>query len=127
MPCRQTQWFVGFVLADNSIRLWARYWSPIRAVPLNFHVHALSSCTLLMVLIVQSVAIHSRSSAFRRKFGLARLTLFPLMILGCIMILDVSVRNLAAEKRPFSVDLNPSFASDEVLSNIDHFAFSNTP
>lgn len=92
-------------------------------MPLNFHVQALSSCTWLMLLIVQSAAIHSRSSALHRQLGLASLTLFPLMILGFMMILDVSVRNLAAEKRPFSVNLNPSFASDEVLSNIDYFTF----
>lgn len=33
-------------------------WSAIRAVPLAFHIHALSSSTWLMLLIVQSLAIH---------------------------------------------------------------------
>ncbi len=116
MPYRQAHWFVGFVLAVILVGFWASYWSPIRAVPLAFHVHALSSCTWLMLLIVQSVAIHSSSRALHRQLGLASLALFPLMILGFMMILDVSARNFAAAKSPFSVYLGPSFGIGMVLS-----------
>ncbi|WP_156255854.1 hypothetical protein [Sandarakinorhabdus oryzae] len=116
MPYRQAHWYVGLVLAVILAGFWASYWSPIRAVPLAFHVHALSSCTWLTLLIVQSVAIHRRSNALHKQLGLASLALFPVMILGFMMIIDVSARHFAAAKNPFSVYLGPSFGIGMLLA-----------
>ena len=116
MPYRQAHWFVGFVLLVILAGFWASYWSAIRAVPLAFHIHAISSSTWLMLLIVQSVAIHRRSNALHKQLGLASFALFPLLILGFVMIIDVSAQSHAAARSPFIVHNGPSFGVGMVIA-----------
>ena len=67
MPYRHAHYFVGFVLLVILGGFWASYWSAIGRVPFAFHVHAISSSTWLLLLIVQSIAIHRRSNAFHKQ------------------------------------------------------------
>ena len=109
MPYRQAHWFVGLVLATILLGFWGSYWSAIGAVPLAFHVHAISASTWLVLLIVQSLAIHRRSNALHRQLGLASFALFPLLILGFVMIIDVSAQGYVAARNDFAVHNGPSF------------------
>ena len=109
MPYKHAHYFVGFVLLVILVGFWASYWSPIANVPLAFHIHAISSTGWLLLLIVQSVAIHRRSNAFHKQMGLASFALFPFLILGFIMIIDVSARRYAAAENPFIMYNGPSF------------------
>lgn len=109
MPYRQAHWFVGFVLAVILAGFWASYWSPIRAVPLAFHVHAISACAWLTLLIAQNVIIQRRGNALHKQLGWASFALFPLLILGFMMIIDVSAHSYVAARSPFARHLSPAF------------------
>lgn len=109
MPYRQGHWYVGLVLAVILAGFWASYWSPIGHVPIAFHVHALSSSAWLLLLIVQSLAIQRRANGLHRQLGLASFALFPLLMLGFMLIIDLSAQNHARAVHPFSVFLGPSF------------------
>ena len=109
MPYRYGHYFVGMVLLTILAGFWASYWSPIANVPLAFHIHALSSSSWLLFLIVQSVAIHRRANAFHRQMGRASFALFPFLILGFMMIIDVSAQRYAAGESEFIVHNGPSF------------------
>jgi hypothetical protein len=109
MPYRYGHYFVGFVLLVILGGFWASYWSAIGNVPSAFHVHAISSTTWLLLLIVQSLAIHRRWNIFHKQMGLASFVLFPFLILGFVMIIDVSAQRYASGENPFIMHNGPSF------------------
>lgn len=116
MPYRYGHYYVGFVLLVILVGFWASYWSPIANVPLAFHVHAISSTTWLLLLIVQSVAIHRRSNAFHKQMGLASFALFPFLILGFVMIIDVSAQRYAKGESEFIMHNGPAFGIGMVIA-----------
>jgi hypothetical protein len=109
MPYRHAHYFVGCVLLTVLIGFWASYWAPIGEVPLAFHVHAITSMIWLLLLIVQSVTIQRRQNPLHRQLGQASLVLFPFLILGFMMIIDVSARSHVAAKSPFAIHNAASF------------------
>jgi hypothetical protein len=109
MPYRYGHFYVGFVLLVILAGFWASYFSPIASVPLAFHVHAMTASAWLLLLIAQSVAIHRRMNALHRTMGLASLALFPLLILGLTMIINVSADRFAARESEFIAYVGPSF------------------
>ncbi len=109
MPYRNAHYFVGAVLLVILGGFWASYFSVANAVPLAFHVHAVSSMTWLALLIAQHVAIHRRANALHRQMGKASFVLFPFLILGFAMIINVSAERFAARESEFIGYLGPSF------------------
>lgn len=108
MPYRQAHWFVGLVLLVILAGFWATYWSTVRSVPLAFHVHALTASAWLLLLMLQSIVIHRRRNALHKQLGWASFLLFPALILGFMMILNVSAQNYVAAQNPFSVYFGPA-------------------
>ena len=109
MPYRYGHYFVGFVLFTIMLGFWPSYWASIANVPLAFHVHAISSTVWLLLLIVQSVAIHRRANAFHKQMGQASFVLFPFLILGFVMIINVSAQRYAAAESEFILHNGPAF------------------
>jgi hypothetical protein len=111
MPYRYGHFYVGFVLLVIVIGFWASYFAPIRTgLPLAFHVHAVTAMAWLGFLILQSVAIHRRMNALHRQIGLASFALFPLLIVGLTMIINLSAHRYASNESPFIAFAGPSFA-----------------
>ena len=109
MPYRYAHYYVGFVLLVILGGFWASYWSAIGNVPIAFHMHAMSSSTWLLLLIVQSVSIHRRANGFHKQMGQASFVLFPFLILGFMMIIDVSAQGFATASSDFILHNGPSF------------------
>lgn len=109
MPYRHAPYFVGIVLLTVLVGFWASYWSPSGAIPVAFHVHAITSITWLLLLIVQQVAIQRRHNALHKQLGLASFVLFPLLMAGFMMIVDVSAQRYATPQSPFDSHNTPSF------------------
>lgn len=110
MPYRYGHFYVGFVLLVILTGFWATYFAPLgSAMPLAFHVHAATSSTWLLLLIAQSVAIHRRHNALHKLMGKASFALFPLLMLGFAMIINVSADRYEARESPFIAYLGPSF------------------
>ena len=109
MPYKHGHYFVGAVLIVILGGFWASYFAPIGTVPLAFHVHAFTAMSWLLLLIVQHVSIHRRSNAFHKQMGKANFVLFPLLILGFTMIIDVSAQRYAAQKGAFIMHNGPAF------------------
>lgn len=116
MPYRYAHYFVGFILLIVLTGFWASYWAPIGQVPLAFHVHAITSIIWLVLLIVQSVSIQRRNNALHKRLGQASLALFPFLMLGFMMIIDVSARRYVAAQSPFALHNTPSFAIGTLIA-----------
>ena len=110
MPYRYGHYGVGIVLAVILLGFWPSYFLQVAApIPLAFHVHAFTATSWVLLLIVQSIAIHRRSNALHRTMGKASFALFPLLIFGFVMIVNYSAQNYAAAESDFALALGPAF------------------
>lgn len=109
MPYKYGHYFVALVLVVILAGFWPSYFTLVGQVPLAFHVHAATATGWVLLLLVQSVAIHARRNAFHRLAGKASFVMFPLLIAGFVMIINVSAARYAAEESPFIAFLGPSF------------------
>ena len=116
MPYKYGHYYVGFVLAVILGGFWASYFRIIGGVPLAFHVHAFSATSWLLLLILQSIAIYQRHNAFHKLAGLASFGLFPILIAGFVMIINVSAARYAAQENPFIMLLGPSFGIGMIIA-----------
>lgn len=116
MPYKYGHYYVGFVLLVTVTGFWASYFSSMGAMPLAFHVHAFSATSWLLLLILQSIAIHRRYNAFHKMTGLASFGLFPILIAGFVMIINVSAARYAAQEGPFIMLLGPSFGIGMIIA-----------
>lgn len=109
MPYCYAHYFVGFVLLVIMTGFWASYFAVSGPIPLAFHVHAISSMTWLVLLIAQHLTIQRRANGLHRQMGRASFVLFPFLILGFMMIINVSAaRYLKSEDWGVSL-LAPAF------------------
>jgi hypothetical protein len=109
MPYRSAPYFVGFVLLVIMTGFWASYFGASEAVPLAFQVHAISSMSWLVLLIVQQVAIQRRAVELHRVLGRASFVLFPFLIFGFVMIINLSAAKYLVRADPVISALGPSF------------------
>lgn len=109
MPYKYGHYFVGMVLLVILAGFWSSYFTMIGKVPLAFHVHAATAASWVTLLLIQSVAIHARRNALHRLVGKASFVMFPLLIVGFVMIINVSAARYAAAESPFIALLGPSF------------------
>jgi len=110
MPYRHAHWFVGFVLLVIMAGFWASYFGADGPIPIAFHVHAISAMTWLTLLIAQHLTIQRRAHALHGLMGRASFALFPFLILGFVMIVNVTASHYAQGADPFVALLGPSFA-----------------
>ena len=116
MPYKYGHYYVGFVLAVILSGFWASYFRIIGGVPFAFHVHAFSATSWLLLLILQSLAIQQRHNAFHKLAGLASFALFPLLIAGFVMIINVSAARYVGQENPFIMVLGPSFGIGMIIA-----------
>ncbi|MEE4317307.1 MAG: hypothetical protein V2I74_10025 [Erythrobacter sp.] len=110
MPYRHAHFFVGFVLLVIMAGFWASYFSVAGGVPVAFHVHAVSSMTWLALLIAQHLTIQRRANALHRQMGRASFALFPFLILGFMMIVNVSAARYSTAQPGEGISLlGPAF------------------
>lgn len=117
MPYRHSHCFVGVVLLIIMGGFWASYFSRAGGpTPVAFHVHAVTSISWLLLLIAQHVAINRRANALHKQMGHASFVLFPLLILGFTMIINVSAQRYTAAESPFIVHNGPAFGIGMVVA-----------
>lgn len=116
MPYRFGHFFVGFVLLVTVTGFWASYFTLVGRVPLAFHVHALTATCWLLLLIAQSLTIHHRRNGLHRLIGKASFLMFPLLIIGFVMIINVSAARFAAGESPFISALGPAFGIGMIIA-----------
>lgn len=118
MPYRQAQYFLALVLLTIVVGFWGSYWVPIAEVPLAFHVHAVTATAWVLLLVLQHWSIHGRRRSLHRVAGMASLALFPFLIVGFVMIINVSAAGFVNADRPSDAFLNPSFGLSMIFAVI---------
>lgn len=110
MPYRHANYFMALVLAVLVTGFWNSYFRPIAEVPTAFHVHAFTATSWVILLMVQNWAIQNGHRRLHRAGGILSLFLFPFLIVGFVMIINVTAADYSASTRPNDSFLGPSFA-----------------
>lgn len=116
MPYRHAMYFLVLVLATIVIGFWGSYFVPIADVPAAFHVHAITATAWVILLMIQHATIHGRKRNAHRVGGLASLALFPFLIAGFVMIVNVSAERFASSESASAQVLTPSFGLSMVFA-----------
>jgi len=121
MPYRQAQFFLVFVLLTIVIGFWGSYWGAIARssafhVPIAFHVHAVTATAWVLLLMLQHWSIHGRRRRLHRLAGTASLALFPFLIVGFVMIINVSAARFLAAEDASGRFLPPSFGLSMIFA-----------
>jgi hypothetical protein len=109
MPYRYANYFVGLTLVVLFVGFWESYFVPIAEVPMAFHVHAFTATTWVVLLLFQDWSIRSRRRNMHKIGGMISLLLFPFLIVGFVMIINVSAAAYVADENPVARFLGPSF------------------
>ncbi|WP_340588272.1 hypothetical protein [Erythrobacter alti] len=116
MPYRHAHYFIGFVLAVIIAGFWASYFAVSESIPVAFHVHAVSAMAWLALLLGQHLVIQRRANALHRQMGKASFALFPFLIVGFVMIINVSAKSYAARESDFIMYNGPSFGIGMIVA-----------
>lgn len=116
MPYSQAKYFVGFVLVTIVIGFWNSYFVSIGEVPTAFHVHAFTAMTWVTLLLFQDWAIRNRRRSLHKMGGMLSLFLFPFLIVGFVMIINVSAAGYVANENPVARFLGPSFGLSMLIA-----------
>jgi len=116
MPYRHAKYFVGFTLVVIVVGFWDSYFVPIAEVPAAFHVHAFTAITWVVLLLFQDWSIRSRRRNLHKLGGMLSLFLFPFLIVGFVMIINVSAAGYVANENPIARFFGPSFGLSMMIA-----------
>lgn len=88
MPFKWGIPYMVFFVAITLIGFWTTYFSNIAGVPIEFHVHAVTALVWLALLLLQTWSIQNGKNQLHKTTGKASFLLFPLLILGFVMIVN---------------------------------------
>ena len=99
MPFRSAHWWLIALVVMTVFGFWQNFFSQMGTdnprVNVLAHFHTWTAMAWMVLLIVQSWAIHNKHIDLHRKAGMASLLLFPLLIAGLMAIIDLSASNYA--------------------------------
>jgi hypothetical protein len=110
MPYPYASYFIAFTLLVIVIGFWGSYFVPIAKVPTAFHVHAFTATSWVILLLVQNWSIRNGRRTLHRLGGILSLLLFPFLIVGFVMIINLTAASYAAHEAEVIRFTGPSFA-----------------
>jgi hypothetical protein len=120
MPYTYANYFVGLVFIITIIGFWPSYFLKIAHVPLAFHVHAFTALTWVSLVMLQVWSIQNQKNDIHRTVGKLSLFIFPFVIVGFVMIINVSAESFISAKNAFSVKITPSFGASMLFAIITY-------
>ncbi len=101
MPYRRAPLVLLLLLPLIVIGFWQGYFSRLGEAPVAFHVHALTAGLWVLLLIVQSWAIHRGRIRLHRLAGKGSFVIFPFFLVGGLMVLQTMAVRTGIGDHPF--------------------------
>lgn len=90
MPYRNAPYYILACIAVIGIGFWQTYFAKWVAVPWQFHAHGVAASLWVLMVLLQSWAVHKDQLPIHRAVGKSSLILFPFLIGGLAAIIDVT-------------------------------------
>jgi hypothetical protein len=118
MPYRHAHWYLLLLFPLTGLAFWPNYFSKFAASPYAFHVHGITASLWILLLAFQSWTIHNRRNALHRSAGLASLALFPLFLVGGLLVLQTMADKFGARQDPFYALFGARLGAIDTISSI---------
>ena len=115
MPYPRAHYYVAGLFVFVVLAFWPTFFSDLGNPPLAFKVHGITATLWVLLLMVQSWAIHSGRSALHRQLGKSSFVLFPLFLMGLMMVTQTMAVRGVAEGLPMEQIL-PGFGIVSIIS-----------
>ena len=115
LPYPRAHYYVAGLLVFVVLAFWPSFFSDLSNPPLAFKVHGITATLWVLLLIVQSWAIHSGRPALHRQLGKSSFVLFPLFLMGLMMVTQTMAARGVAEGSPMEQTI-PSFGIVSIIS-----------
>ncbi|WOJ94038.1 hypothetical protein R0135_02435 [Congregibacter variabilis] len=116
MPYPKAIIWLGLTLLTIIWGFWQSYFATQKPIPAAFHVHAVSALLWVGLLMFQHWSIHGKRRAIHRAAGQLSLGLFPFLLAGFAMIVNVSAKGYATGESEFMQVAGPSFGISMVMA-----------
>ena len=116
MPYKRANIWIGITLLTIVVGFWQSYFKADGAVPLAFHVHAISALCWVLLLMFQHWSIHEQKRSLHRRAGQLSLVLFPFLMAGFVMIVNFSAQGYAGGESEAAQILGPSFGISMLIA-----------
>jgi hypothetical protein len=122
MPYPYAHYFLVALIPLIALAFWPFYFSRLGEVPYAQHVHAVTAIGWFFLLILQSWAIHNRNVWLHRRLGRSSFVLFPLFLVGGLLVLHAMAQGTLAGLNPFIGMYGPALGLIDILA-VGTFAF----
>lgn len=118
MPYRHAHWYLLLLFPLTGLAFWPNYFSKFTASPYAFHVHGITASLWILLLAFQSWTIHNRRNALHRSAGWASLVLFPLFLVGGLLVLQTMAVKVGTGQDPFYSLFGARLGAIDAVSSI---------
>jgi hypothetical protein len=101
MPYRHAHWYLLLLFPLTGLAFWPAYFSKFASSPAAFHIHGITASLWIVLLAFQSWSIHHRRNALHRSVGIASFALFPLFVMGGLLVMQTMAEKFGAKSDPF--------------------------
>jgi hypothetical protein len=123
MPHRHAHFYLLLLIPLVALAFWPAYFSVLRTAPIAFHVHGVTASLWILLLIAQSWTIHARRNALHRTIGFTSFALFPLFVIGGLMVMQTMARSAVGGAHPFYALYGARLAAIDVIATVGLAAF----
>jgi hypothetical protein len=116
MPYRYAHYVLLGLVPLIGLAFWPRYFSRLGDVSLAIHVHGATATVWILMLTVQSWAIHNRRVSLHRLTGRVSFVVFPLFMVGGFMMLHNMAHGVAVQANPFVSRYGPGLGLIDALA-----------
>lgn len=123
MPFRAAHWYLLALFGLTIIAFWPTYFAVLGKAPATLHVHGVTAMAWVLLLVVQSWAIHARRNALHRTLGLASMALFALFASSGLLVIQTMARAALANADPFYEMFGAPLALYDALATVGALYF----
>jgi hypothetical protein len=105
MPYRHAHYYVAGLILLTFPAFWWSYFSKLGTVQWQFHFHGMTAGAWMVLVVLQSWAIHNTQRDLHRSAGLATMVLVPLFLAGSFLVISAVAAGDGALREMFGARL----------------------
>ena len=121
MPYKHTPYILAVFLICAGLAFWPNYLSRFDHAPASFHLHGFAGTVWILLLIIQSAAIHRNKRALHKALGAASLFFMPLYFAASIWVAQGIAVGFVNKSNPVAMLYGPGLSMVSLAGFVGFF------